>query len=128
MKTIIIKTHVELNALVAGEYMGWTHVEVTGIAHGNPPQQCPNTPQFQHHHPVPNYSRSISYAWSVVEKMAELFQVPSVGSETNGWVCQIVVHGKGLICGNAPTAPIAICLCALAYVGIEVELQLEEAA
>ena len=70
---------------------------------------------------TPRYSTDISAAWEVVEKFDEFELSKHYGS--NHWYCCI-----GGYCGDADTAPLAICKAALKVKGFEpqdssVELQ-----
>lgn len=83
---------------------------------------------------VPPYSTEISYAWEVVEKMKMTISAPGApvadGEYCNSselWACEASwVRPKtgfrsDVATSSADPAPLAICLCALKAVGIEVE-------
>lgn len=71
--------------------------------------------------PLP-YSTDIAAAWPVVEKMKERGLWPAIVSAGRHglWRCETCDDLK-----EGKTAPLAICLCALASVGIEVKLEIE---
>ena len=74
---------------------------------------------------LPSYSTSIAAAWEVFEwlckrgdDIAEVVQLTF--NVQNGWWCTSERWTQIDVQGNAPTAPLAICLAALKAVGVEI--------
>lgn len=129
MKTIKITSLSQLDALVAEEVMKlgspcFVHpVEGSWLKTGSYwlPKNGMTFGEL-----VELYSTDIAAAWTVVEKMRADGLYPWIGTvddEAPHWVCDSEI--KCNIAKEAPTAPLAICLCALASVGIEVKLEIE---
>lgn len=120
METITVKSHDELNALVAEKVMGWKPAE-RGIFDFRP-------------EPKPihlKYSTDIAAAWQVVEKMQSNDNFLSIiTSKKNKWSVNIWVGKRvsTLVVKHTETTPAAICLAALASVGIDAVLELEATA
>lgn len=107
MKTITVKSHAELNALVAENVFRYT----------KPWTFSPTL-----------YSTDIAAAFQVVEKM-RLKKIHSTvaayGIDQDQWFCESFTDEPSKLWSKAaPTAPLAICLCALASAGIDVILEI----
>jgi len=97
--------------LVAVWVMGWQ------------PRYGVETPDDDPH--MPAYSTSIEAAWEVFEwlckrgdDIAEVVQLTF--NVQSGWWCTSERWTQIDVVGNAPTAPLAICLAALKAVGVEI--------
>ncbi len=85
----------ELDALVAEKVMGWTELMIRGGG-------------------VPAYSTSIADAWTVVEKFSDFdWKLESHGEGHTFTIYKDATH----YCGDADTAPLAICYAALNAAG-----------
>lgn len=146
MKTITVKSHAELNALVAENVMGFLetkepdnftnheqmlfwHDEPTGRCLIGEPWRTDSHPDSVWTHQWRKYlpSTDIVAAWPVVEKMksADKHLIITADNRTGKWrVDRFVIGNEHHIYKFAPTAPLAICLCALASVGIEIKLEI----
>ena len=104
----------ELDALIAEKVMGWRKAGTLWIT--------PTGQQLvEYHHEwmpeatPPRYSTSIGAAWQVVEKLPP-HSVDINNENPGGWICS--VHTQlGYWEARARTAPLAICLAALKFVG-----------
>jgi hypothetical protein len=108
----------EIDLLVAERVMGWERREHTGLWTHNPTRQWSVAPSF-----VPHYSTSIKAGWQVVEALGLLVSPTLVG----GWGAGVFKGRQGMAVpdggmrycepgtwAEADTAPLAICLAALA--------------
>lgn len=111
----------ELDVLIAEKVMGWTNIRkrsefpygtlLSGIDHITNMDLS-----------IPNYSENISAAWEVVEKLstngwAVKMQI-GFDSSRHYWDCEVFIEESHY--GSAKTAPHAICVAALAAVGVKV--------
>lgn len=72
--------------------------------------------RIYHRNLVPPYSTSITAAWEAVERMQEMGYAVLVYSHNGRWACEIEPE-EGPVEGQVEdTAPLAICLAALAAV------------
>lgn len=122
MTPITITKPEHLDALVAEQVMGWIHIE-----NG---EYKDSSGAWRDAFEIPKYSSNISAAWLVVENLRDLEKNPSITAIEHGWNCNYISgftpDGDALYSDHPEdTAPLAICLCALASVGIEVELKLK---
>lgn len=115
-KSILEAGHT-LDARIAATVMGWQDVAVDERALGKRSQGIPPGSHKQY---VPYYSKDISAAWEVVEKMKERFGDVQVLANNftrhpGWWECSIehAIRDEVLACVEAETAPHAICLAAL---------------
>jgi len=111
-----MKAGQELDALVAEKVMGMR----PGVDWHSP---CFD--EFFCDNPCPRFSTSIAAAWEVFEwlckrgdDIAEVVQLTF--NVQNGWWCTSERWTQIDVQGNAPTAPLAICLAALKAVGVEI--------
>jgi hypothetical protein len=112
----------ELDALVAAKVMGlivridpMSKDLMTGKEPGIPPRWGNMTL-------VRPYSTSIEHAWQVLETLQGLGAYWTLGGpDCRGktWVAQYGKGSREVFCGEADTAPLAICLAALKAVGGE---------
>jgi hypothetical protein len=121
----------ELDALIAVEVMDWIRsnefwydeerIEETRFE--SPDGETEDTAygwgdecNYEHLEHLPPYSTSIAAAWKVVEKLMKGKRNVGVWSEDGKWEATIEEYDGGLIehTAVADTAPLAICLAALA--------------
>jgi hypothetical protein len=129
-----VKAGRELDALVAEKVMGKTIIYLrTALLDREPFIEC-DPEQGSHLSLLPWYSTDIAAAWEVVEKLASVVyeaadsswqqtvRVYSCPTAANCWHCEISREfGRGENClATGDTASEAICLAALAAVGVEV--------
>lgn len=119
-----------LDALVAEKILGrtdWEHGEIGETSGGNP--YCVRCNElgnwgdkiFTNDRCCPRYSKDIAAAWLVIEKLEQDgFQI-SLNNFTPYWhvVMTKNMGVDGFGCGQADTAPLAICLAALKAVGYQ---------
>jgi hypothetical protein len=134
-QVVVVRSLLDLNLFVADYVMGWDDryffEERPGIPHYWDPdtKTCYTYNQW-------SPSESIEDAWQVVEKLEHLTPVIEALTQTEQqsakWRCLFAnISELGLNHGwhlsDSSTAPIAICLAALKTVGIEVQLELNDA-
>jgi hypothetical protein len=106
-----------INELIAVHIMGWIHND-----RGEWKMEGDHDDQSIYKWQLPNYSTDISYAWQVIDKLADMkyvLHIKADGLRPNGQPRYTA------LCGNRPrtdhaSAPMAICLMALKIVGVEV--------
>ena len=112
----------ELDALVAEKVMGWTLLPCPV----HQPRECSfggQAPGEREPAHIPPYSTSIAAAWEVVEHIKH--DVSMYVNHTDAkkpTICVVIAepkpyNGMMLPCGEADTAPLAICRAALKAVG-----------
>lgn len=105
----------ELDARIAEEVMGYRRAEAA------PPRHYTNPDAPEYHQPTPHYSTRIYDAWLVVEKLSRVGRTIAVVNESCGEhsVCirdlnRVTDEYEVVAAEEADTAPLAICLAALA--------------
>jgi hypothetical protein len=114
----------ELNKLIAEKVMGWCKIHCLpggNQLYGAQPDDYDLYPSNPRLSEVPNYANDIEHAWQVVEKLCERWPDVGVSRTENGWGCSWGMDGAGWQWIEAETVTRAICLAAVAAVGVEVD-------
>lgn len=127
MNTITVKTHAEIKKLMAIHFFKtheiWESPDDRKETHGFELVEIQNG-ALRSIDQLSDWPCDIAAAWTVVEKMEQNNIYPRIEKRKTVWACGRLVN-LSMSYSISPTAPLAICLCALASVGIEVKLEIE---
>jgi hypothetical protein len=113
-------TNEEINVQVAEKVFGWKHHPANEQQEGDPPfwkipEGDPNYVICGTDDWVPDFAGDIAQAWRVAEKMRELGFLPEMICGEKNWRFTFAKVGNWRP-GYSPSAPLAICLAALAAI------------
>lgn len=129
MSKITVTTHAEINALVAQQVMGWKKCKST--------TELTVADSFYNHGDIliNHYGKmvrifkpsvDISDAWQVVEKMKAAHVVSMIAATHENKCMSMRLSDAASFEATSFSIPLAICLCALASFGVEIDLLLKE--